>query len=246
MELRRYLAILRRRWLLIAACTLAGLGAAYVSTPTTTAYTTHSTIYVGSRQLPISPAGLVSNDSLLATARLTQTFAAMIHSEPIAQDALERTGLQLSAASVVGKTTVFAQKDTQLIRIVVTDAQPVVARQLANGLADAFVERVQTFEPGTPAQEGSVPALPAYVFERAKLPTVPEPIGVSRRLLLGMIFGFVIAAAVTFVLEYLDVTIKSAEDAERRLELPVLAVIPRQEGLGHLAGPESSAAPQYA
>jgi capsular polysaccharide biosynthesis protein len=45
-------------------------------------------------------------------------------------------------------------------------------------------------------------------------------------LILGGLFGFLAAAGLAFLLEYLDVTIKSAADAERRLELPVLALIP--------------------
>jgi capsular polysaccharide biosynthesis protein len=37
-----------------------------------------------------------------------------------------------------------------------------------------------------------------------------------------------VAVGLAFLLEYLDVTVKSPADAERRLELPVLAVVPMQ------------------
>jgi capsular polysaccharide biosynthesis protein len=134
--------------------------------------------------------------------------------------------LQRSASSVVGETIATIQPDTQLLRVIVTDQSPVVAEELANAVADAFVERIQTFEPSAPAQEGSVPALPAYVFDRARLPTAPHSNGEARNLVLGGLFGFLVAAAVSFILEYLDITIKSPHDAERRLELPVLGVIP--------------------
>jgi capsular polysaccharide biosynthesis protein len=123
---------------------------------------------------------------------------------------------------------VEASEGTQLLRVRVTDLDPVAARDLTNAMADAFVERVQTFEPSAPAQEGTVPSLPAYVFEKAKLPTLPAPIGLSRNLVVAGIFGFLAAAGVVFLLEYLDLTIKNPLDAERRLELPVLGAIPMQ------------------
>jgi capsular polysaccharide biosynthesis protein len=47
-------------------------------------------------------------------------------------------------------------------------------------------------------------------------------------LLLAALFGFLGAAALAFLLEYVDVTVKNPADAERRLELPVLAVVPMQ------------------
>src|SRR3546814_8110350 len=43
-------------------------------------------------------------------------------------------------------------------------SDPEMAQTLANGLADTFVKDIQEFEPGV--TEGTVPRLPAYVFER--------------------------------------------------------------------------------
>jgi polysaccharide biosynthesis transport protein len=108
----------------------------------------------------------------------------------------------------------------------VQDIDPGTAQNLANGLADAFVEKIEDFEPSVSPQPGALPQLPAYVYERATLPTTPAPTGLARRVILGGLFGLVAAIAVVFLLEYLDVTIKTAEDAERKLELQVLGVIP--------------------
>jgi capsular polysaccharide biosynthesis protein len=229
-ELRRYFSILKRRVWLVVITVIAGMAGGYATTPRTSVYTAQATIYVGARQLSNGagnqPNGFVSNDQLTGIERVIQTFAKMIVSEPVAQDALSRTGLQRSAASVVGATAAFPDSGTQLLHIRTRDADPLVAQKLANGMADAFVEKIATFEPSAPPQAGSLPQLPAYVFDRAKLPTSPLPTGLLRRLILGGLFGLLAAGALSFLLEYLDVTIKSATEAERRLELPVLAVIP--------------------
>ena len=221
MELRRYFAILRRRGLLIALTVAAGVAAAYLSAPRGVVYTAESTIYVGSRRIEV-----VSGDFSLGLDRIIQTYASMIDSEPIAAEALNRTGLQRSTSALVAATEVEPEVGTQLLRVRVNDSDPGAAQQLTNGMADGFVDKIGSFEPSTPPQPGEVPQLPAYVYERAKLPTAPIPSGLSRRLMLGAIFGFVLAAAAAFLLEYLDVTIKSASDAERWLGLPVLGVIP--------------------
>ncbi len=235
MELRRYLALLRRRIWLITIIVVVAATAAFLSTPRTSQYTAESTLYVGSRQLGAVSNGLVSADSLLGLQQVIQTFSKMIDSRPIAADAIDRTGLQWSVKKVLDSTTVTTDQGTQLLRIQVTATQPEAAQSLANGLADAFVAKIKSFEPTADPRPGEVPQLPAYVFERASVPTDPQPSPLPRRLLLGILFGLVVAVGVVFLREYLDVTIKGVADVERLLELPVLAVIPLE--------PELAAAP---
>jgi capsular polysaccharide biosynthesis protein len=223
-ELLRYLSILRRHVILIAVTVVAAVALAYVRTPQTSSYTAQATIYVGFRQFSGTQSGL-SSDVLSGVERLTATFAQMIHSEPIAAEAVDRANLRRSASDVVNATSVEVVEKTQLLRIHVTDGDPVVARDLTNAVADAFIEKVQRYEPSAQAGEGTLPSLPAYVFERATLPTLPAPTPLARNVIVAALFGFLAAAGVAFLREYLDVTIKNASDAERRLELPVLGVI---------------------
>lgn len=224
MELRRYLSVLRRRWLLILVTTLCGVVAAYVTIPRGSTYTAETTIYVGNRQF--AGAGALSADQSRGVERVALTFAVMIASEPIARDAVQRTGIDAVPSQVANRTVAAVIPGTTLIRITYRDSDPARARALANAISDALVEKVQTFEPGTVGGEGEVPILPAYVFARADLPVVPEPKGAVGRVLTGAMFGFVLAAGVAFLLDYLDITPRSADDLERHLGLPVLGVVP--------------------
>jgi receptor protein-tyrosine kinase len=226
MELRRYAAIIRRRLALVVLTTIAGLIGGYLTAPRVATYSAQSTIYVGAQLLNERATGAVSADVLSGLQQVSATFAQMIKSAPIAEAALDRTRLQRPVQSVIAETETTPEPNTQLLRVKVTDSNPAVAQALANGMADGFVEKIGTFEPSGAPQPGEVPRLPAYVFERAGLPTSPVPVGMARRVILGGLFGFIVAVAIAFLLEYLDITIKSAADAERRLELPVLAVIP--------------------
>jgi capsular polysaccharide biosynthesis protein len=224
MELRRYLTVLRRRWLLILASVACGIAAAYLTLPSGSLYTAETTIYVGNRQF-VDP-GDLSADQSRGVERVALTFAVMIASEPIARDAVQSTGIDASPALVANRTFAAVIPGTSLIRITYKDPDPARARALANAISDALVEKVQTFEPGTVGGEGEVPVLPAYVFARADLPVVPESKGAVGRLATGAVFGLVLAAGVAFLLDYLDITPHNADDLERHLGLPVLGVLP--------------------
>jgi len=236
MELRRYFAMLRRRSLILVLTVAAGVVAGYLNTPRAATYSADAPIYVGSRQLGTTDQVRVSQDAVLGLERVIKTFASMIDSKPIAEAALQRVDVRRSAAGVVGATQAIPITDTQLLVIRVTDQQPAAARDLANGVADAFVEKIESFEPSRAPAAGELPQAPAYVFEHADLPIVPNPTGLARNMILGGLFGFVLAASAIFLLEYLDVTVKAPADLERRLELPVLGVIPFEASTGQRIG----------
>ena len=238
MELRRYFAILRRRALIVALTVIAGLLAAFITTSRTSVYSAQSTLYIGSRQLSVGDRATVSQDQQVGLQSVIKTFAQMIESGPIAEAALKRVNLQRSSGGVVAEIAAIPVANTQLLKIRATDHDPAAAQQLANAVADAFVDKIESFEPASQPQPGELPQLPAYVFERAGLPVAPNPTGLARRLVLGGLFGFVVGAGGVFLLEYLDITVKTPADVERRLELPVLGVIPYGDASLSLVGSE--------
>ena len=226
MELRNYLLILRRRILVIVLTALAGIGAGWLTTDRSTRYTADTSIYIGASQFTFDNSNpSLSGDRSLGLDRILLTYALMIPSEPVSQVALEITGIERSAVAVASQTTAQVRPGTNLLIIRVVDSDPVTAQQLSIGMTEAFLRKLKDLEPGQTVGEGDVPSIPASIFQRAQLPVVPTPINVRKNLIVGALFGAVLAAAVVLFIEYLDVTIKSAEDAERRLELPVLGVI---------------------
>jgi capsular polysaccharide biosynthesis protein len=227
MELRRYLSILRRRAFLIILTGLVGVVVAYATSDRTATYTAQSTLYVGASQFNFNATNSqLTGDQTAGLIRITATFATMIDSEPIAQDAIELTGLPLSANGVVAAITAQVVPGTSLLRITAIDTDPRIAQELATGIAEAFVAKIKTLEPGTLVGEGDVPIAPVSIFERAQLPTTPAPNSALSGLIVAGLFGVLFASGCVLLLEYLDVTVKSAEDAERRIELPVLAAVP--------------------
>jgi capsular polysaccharide biosynthesis protein len=221
MELRRYLRIVRRRLLLIIAIVVAALAAGYFITPRAKTYTATATIYVGSRSISLDPQSRdVSGERVQGFDRLITTFTEMIRSRAIARDAVESGQVDRPAAAVSGATTAEQIENTNLIRVSVTQDDPAAARGLTNGVADAFVRQIKRFEPSNTGEDQI-----ASVYQYATLPG-PNPTSLPRNLALAGLFGLLVAGALVALLEYTDVTLRSSEDVERHLELPVLGVVP--------------------
>ncbi len=71
------------------------------------------------------------------------------------------------------------------------------------------------------------------VHEEAVMGASPVSPDVTLNLVLGAVVGLVFGVGIAFFLEYLDTSVKSLEDVERFLQVPVLAVIPKDVGVLH-------------
>jgi capsular polysaccharide biosynthesis protein len=229
MELRRYLSILRKRlWLIVAAVVVAA-GVTALTVDSVSTYTATATIYVGADVFLPGNADsnrTFSNDVQTGLTQLIRTFAVMIDSTPIADDAVAATGVSRSAASVVRAAEAAAIPGTNLLVVTVTDTDPLVAQELTNGMAEAFEAQIAEIEPGQTFGEGDVPRAPARIFERAQLPTTPTTESVTANIVIAALVALVASTGLVLLAEYLDVTVRSPEEAEARLELPVLGVVP--------------------
>jgi capsular polysaccharide biosynthesis protein len=162
------------------------------------------------------------------------TFARMIPSPVIAQKAISKTHVNRFAGQVAASTSAAVVVGTNLIDVSVTDANAHDAVRLANGVSNAFVSQISTYQSTgtTPAastgsgNQGAVPNEPAYVFQEATAASASRT-GLDKKVLVGALFGFVIAVLLVLLLDYLDVSIKSPEELERRVGLPVLGIVPR-------------------
>jgi succinoglycan biosynthesis transport protein ExoP len=71
------------------------------------------------------------------------------------------------------------------------------------------------------------------VHEDPQISQNPVSPNVTMNLVLGAVVGLIFGVGIAFFLEYLDTSVKSLEDVERYLQVPVLAVIPKDVGVLH-------------
>ena len=86
---------------------------------------------------------------------------------------------------------------------------------------------------------------PVTIYQAAEPETRPYKPNVPLNLALGGVVGLLFGFGLAFFLEYLDTSVKSLEDVERQLGVPVLAVIPKDVPLLHRAAGSTPDAEAY-
>ena len=132
MELRRQISVLRAWiWLLLGSIVLAA-GAAYlVSTNLPKVYEGRVTLIVGQSTQATNP----DLNQLLASQRLSQTYAELATTGPLLEEVIAKNGLTVSVDEFRERITAEAPRDSILVNLVVEDGDPARAATLANSLA---------------------------------------------------------------------------------------------------------------
>jgi polysaccharide biosynthesis transport protein len=80
----------------------------------------------------------------------------------------------------------------------------------------------------TESMERTMPRQAAFVRDPAEPALFPSKPNVVLNMVLGVAAGLVLAISLAFFVEYLDTSVKTMDDVEKYLDLPVLAVIPQR------------------
>lgn len=67
------------------------------------------------------------------------------------------------------------------------------------------------------------------IVEKAVLPQAPVKPNKKRNILLGAVLGLMFGIGIAFLREYMDQSLRTEEDVQKYLDLPVLSVIPKAE-----------------
>jgi capsular exopolysaccharide synthesis family protein len=127
--------LLRRRWVVLCALALAAAGSLVYTWQSERQYSAASKVYVR------KPDGLLSfTEYTLYSGQINpNTQIALIKTRPVVERAVKRLG-NLPVDAVLGALRVENIPNTELIEIGVRWSDPVVARNIANAVAQAFVE----------------------------------------------------------------------------------------------------------
>jgi non-specific protein-tyrosine kinase len=220
-ELRDYIRVLRRSWLLILACVaIGGLLAA--------AATWRSTrIYAATITMIVSPAADAADaqdayqGSLLSEQRV-KSYADLVASERVAAAVIERLGLDAAVGAVQDKIEANAVPDTVLLRATVSDPDPATARDIADAVGAVFSDAVANIE--RLASTGG-PAVRVGVWQQAALPSDPVSPRPARNVGLGVLCGLLVGVTAAFGRYRFDTSVSGPDDASETTGLPALAAI---------------------
>ncbi len=144
-ELRWIFAVIRR-WLgLIVGCALLAVVVAFIVTAAMIPG------YEATAILLIQPAQDTRTSEynvLVAGERLALTYSEMLKGRPILDAVISQNKLTETSDKLAKRISAQPVRDTQLIRLTVKDASPTQAVVLANGIAQAFIQYIQTLQAG--------------------------------------------------------------------------------------------------
>jgi capsular exopolysaccharide synthesis family protein len=218
-DLRDYARTLRKRWALVALCTLLTLGAAAAATLLATKqYTSSTQLFVSSRD----QTGAISDalqGSQFAQQRI-KSYAQVADSPGVTDIVAEKLGI--SPAQLVGKVVADAPLDTVLLNITATDKSPAQAQKIAAAVADEVTTKIPELE--TPSGSNSAP-VKITVIKSASLPGAPSSPRPKVNLALGLLVGLALGVGAAVLRETLDTTVKGKDDLQKLTGATPLGVI---------------------
>ncbi|WP_426184773.1 polysaccharide biosynthesis tyrosine autokinase [Microbacterium sp. TWP3-1-2b2] len=223
MELRDYIRILHKNWIIILVLLLVGLagGAAYAFS--------QAPKYVASTQLYVSvrTEGAATGDLVQGTTfarQMVTSYVDVIGTALVLDPVIEELDLDVSASALASRITATTALNTVLIDISVTDTDPALAAKIADQTATSFAEVVQN-DLERPETEGGASPVQITITDPAAKPTAPTSPNVPLLILLGGLLGLAAGIAFAVLRTVLDTRIHTLHDLELVTDRPMLGGI---------------------
>ncbi|WDM33074.1 capsular biosynthesis protein [Priestia megaterium] len=215
-SLRELFQVLRKRlWLIvlitIIAATISAVISFFVLTP----------VYESKTQILVNQAKndqqLYNPQTVQTNVQLINTYNDIIKSPAILDKVIKELKLDSSAQSLSGQIQVTNAQDSQVAQIVVQDTSAKRATEIANTTASVFKKEVPKI-----MNVDNVSVLSKATLGESASPMKPQPL---MNIAIAVVVGLMVGVGLSFLLEYLDNTLKTEQDIENLLELPVMGVI---------------------
>lgn len=216
-SLKELFDTIKKRLTLIISITLiamivSGIVSYFIITPE---YKSSTQILVNQAKADSSAA--LNTGEVQANVQLISTYSVILKSAAILNIVKEELNLDMSVSTLNSKITVESAQGSQVMTVSVADSDPTVALQIANKTAEVFEKEIKNI-----MSIDNVTVLPLAEDQENQSPVSPNP---PLNIAIAAVVGLMIGVGLAFLLEYLDNTIKTEQDIEKLLELPVLGAI---------------------
>lgn len=168
---------------------------------------------------------LVSNDNsqnstmlqseVTLNKNLVATYSEIVKSRTVLTKVIDELHLDTDVANLSNQITVTSVENTEIIKIEVSDESAEKARKIAETTAEVFKDEVQKIYNLTNVS----------VVDKAYLAEKPYNINPIKQLTIFTCAGIVAGAFILFLIFYFDTSIKSSEEIEEKLSLPVVGKV---------------------
>ncbi|MEW4272109.1 YveK family protein [Priestia megaterium] len=215
-NLRNLFQVLRKRlWLIIlVTVTTAIVGSIVTFFVLTPVYESKTQILVNQAK---SEQQLYNQQTVQTNVQLISTYNDIIKSPAILDKVIKKLQLNVSPQTLSSQIQVTNAQNSQVAQITVQDTNAKRAIKIANTTASVFKDEVPKI-----MNVNNVSILSKATAGNGNAPVKPQPfINIAIALMIGLIIGIVLS----FVLDLIDNTVKTEQDIETILELPVMGTI---------------------
>lgn len=160
---------------------------------------------------------LYSTNAVQTNIQLVNTYTEIIYSTPVLNQVIKDLHLNMDASELEGLITTNTEENSQVFSLTAETDSPSESAKIANGVATAFKAQVPKM-----MNVNNVTVLSKAQPDYA--PVKPKPL---MNIAIAFIVGLMVSIGIAFLLEYLDNTIKTEDDIEKVLSLPVLGAVAR-------------------
>lgn len=207
-----FFALKKKAWVIIVAGLLTGcIAAGWTKFMITPMYSSTASVLVLSKETT-----LTSIADLQFGSQLAKDYQVLITSRPVLEEVIENLGLSMGYQQLESALTVENPGDTRILNLTVSNADPILACEIVDELAE--VSSVYIGD--------KMEVTPPKIIETGEVALYPNSPNIKKNALMGVFAGAVIAAGIITVLNMMNDTIQTEEDIARYLNLSTFAVVP--------------------
>lgn len=192
------------------------IGVIYTTGFVTPVYTSSTTLLLAKSENQKDKTDTITTTDITLNSKLVSTYSTLVQSKSVLRQVISNLGINLNEEDLKKNVTVTQEKDTEIIRISVTNGDAETAEKLANETAKVFMQKVSEIYKINNVQ----------VVDKAEISNSPSNVNHIKDIIIFACIGLVVAIIYVIIANMLDTTIKSAEEVEKNFKVPVLASIP--------------------
>ncbi len=192
------------------------IGVIYTVGFVTPKYTSSTTLLLATSDNSTDKSSTITTTDVTLNSKLVSTYSDLVQSKSVLRQVISNLGIKISEDELKNNITVTQEKDTEIIKISVTNENANIAEKVANEVAKVFTQKIQEIY-----KINNV-----HIVDTAEVETAPSNINHPKDVMIFTFIGIVVAAGYVLVANMLDTTVKTAEEVEKEFKVPVLATIP--------------------
>lgn len=157
-----------------------------------------------------------TQSDVLMNQNLVTTYSEIIKSKKVLNRVISEQNLNMSTSELTNMISVNSPKQSILIAINVESTNPIEARNIANSLAIVFSEEIKNL----------LNMQNVGIVDEAIIAKDPYNVNPLKQVVLSTAIGVLLSVSVLFVIYYFDTSIKTEEQIEKEIGLPLIGVIP--------------------